>query len=90
MFTGLGNFPSDFNRNLKISPEFPREFSFHLQPKFTRGFPPSTTTIPRDSLRNLQDFARWVHTDTCGLTLGVHVCLRNAEIEITNYLTIIF
>ena len=27
---------------------------------------------------------------TCGLTLGLHVCLSIAEMEITNYLSIIF
>mgnify|MGYP001795546108 CR=1 FL=1 len=34
MFTGLGKLPSHFNPDLKISPEFPLGFSFHLQPKF--------------------------------------------------------
>ena len=53
MFKGLGKLPSHFNRDLKISPEFPRGFSFHLQPKFPCGFPP-TTTIPEDSLQNTQ------------------------------------
>ena len=28
-----------------------------------------------------------VHTGTCWLTLGVHACLRIAEMEITNYLS---
>ena len=27
------------------------------------------------------------NTNTCGLTLGLHVCLRIAEMEITNYLS---
>ena len=31
-----------------------------------------------------------VRTGTCGLTLGVHACLGIAEMEITNYLSIIF
>ena len=31
-----------------------------------------------------------VRTGTCGLTLGVHVRLGIAEMEITNYLSIIF
>ena len=31
-----------------------------------------------------------VHIDTCGLTLGVHVCLRIAEIEITNYIILLY
>ena len=31
-----------------------------------------------------------VHTDTCGLTLGLHVCLRIVEIEIANYPSLIF
>ena len=58
MFTGLGKL--SFNPDLKISPEFLRGFSFHLQPKFPRGFPPPTTKIPGDSPRNPRDFARWV------------------------------
>ena len=45
IFTGLGKFPSHFDPYLKISPEFPC------------GFPPWTTTIPRDSPKNPQDFA---------------------------------
>ena len=44
----------------KIYAEFPCGFSFYLQPKFPRGFPPPTTRIPGDSQRNPQDFARWV------------------------------
>ena len=59
MFTGYGKLPSHFNYVLNISPEFTRGFSFHLQPKFPRGFPPPTTTIPGDSPRNPRDFARW-------------------------------
>ena len=31
-----------------------------------------------------------VRNGTCGITLGVHVCLRISEVEITNYLSIIF
>ena len=31
-----------------------------------------------------------VLTGTCGLTLGVHVCLCIAEMEITNYFSKIF
>ena len=59
MFTGLGKLPTHWNRNLKVSPEFPRGSSSHLQPKFPRGFPLPTTTIPGDSPQNLRDFARW-------------------------------
>ena len=59
MFTGLGKLSSRFNPDLKISPEFLRGFSFHLQPKFPRGFPPPTTKIPGDSPQNPRDFARW-------------------------------
>ena len=59
MFTGLGKLPSHYNSDLKISPEFPRGFPFHLQPNYPRGSPPPITTTPRDSPRNLRDFARW-------------------------------
>ena len=59
MFSGLGKLPSHFNADLKISPQSPRGFLFHLQPKFPRGYPPPTTKIPGDSPRNLRDFARW-------------------------------
>ena len=62
MFTGLGKLSSHLNPNLKISPEFLRGFSFHLQPKFPRGFPPPTTKIPGDSPENPRDFARWEHS----------------------------
>ena len=40
MLTSLGKLPSYFNRDLQISPEFPRGFSFHLQPTFLLGSPP--------------------------------------------------
>ena len=43
----LGKLPSHLNPDLKISPEFPRGFSFHLQPKFPREFPPPTATTRR-------------------------------------------
>ena len=37
--------------NVENSPQFPRRFSFHLQPKFLRGFPstvyPPSPEIPR-------------------------------------------
>ena len=59
MLTGLGKLPSHFNPNLKISPEFPRGFLFHFQPKFPRGFHPPTTTIPWDTPQNPREFARW-------------------------------
>ena len=64
MFTGLGKLSSHFNPNLKISPEFLRGFSFHLQPKFPRGFPPPTTKIPGDSPWKPRDFARWADLPT--------------------------
>ena len=59
MFTGFGKLPSHFNPDLKISPEFPRVLSFHLQAKFPRGFPPQQPQSPR----NPQDFARWAVRD---------------------------
>ena len=61
MFTGLAKLSSHFNPDLKISHEFPCGFSFHLQPKFPRGFPPPTTTILGDSPQNPRDTARWVY-----------------------------
>ena len=54
-----GKLPSHFNPDLKNFSEFPFGFSFHLQPKYPRGFPPPTITIPGDSPRNPQNFARW-------------------------------
>ena len=46
MFAGLGKLPSHFKPNLQTSAEFPHGFSFHLQTKFSRGFPPPTIAIP--------------------------------------------
>ena len=47
--------PENLGRtNVEISPQFPRGFSFHSQPKFLRGSPST-----KDSLQNPRDFARW-------------------------------
>ena len=53
MFTGLGELPYHFNRDLKISLEFPSGFSFHSQPKFPCGFPPQPQSpgIPTKSAK---------------------------------------
>mgnify|MGYP001802739646 CR=1 FL=1 len=59
MCTSLANLSSHFNPDLKFFPESLHRFSFHMQTKFLRGVPQPTTTIPGDSLQNLQDFARW-------------------------------
>ena len=61
----FGETSLSFQPDLKISPEFPREISFHLQPKFPRWFPPPTTTILGDSSQNPRDFARWVMSLHC-------------------------
>ena len=73
MFTGLGKRPSLFNPDLKISPEFPRGFSFHLKPKFPRGFPPPTTTIPGipNGIREILPAGNQYHDDV--IAASVHV-----------------
>ena len=71
IFTGLGKLPSHFKLDLKTSPKFPREFSFYLQPKFPRGFPPPTTTISGDSQFNPRDVASLDVTHCQNLWVGI-------------------
>ena len=73
---------SHFNHVLKISPGFPRGLSFDLKPKFPHRFPPSTTTIPRDSPPNPQHFARWVDSTS------THLCFLSFDFE--DFLAMIF
>ena len=79
MIKGLGKLPSHFSAGLKISAVFPCRFSFHLQPKFPRGFPPPTTKIPGDSPQNPRDFARWVFSSSSSIFLLVSEFPQNFQ-----------
>ena len=57
MFTSLGNLLSHLNTDLKIPLTFRVDSSF--TPKFQHGFPPPTTTCPRNSSQNQRDFDGW-------------------------------